>query len=674
MTFRRLLAAVLLFVVNLWVAQELLTTEYLDHMGSIEGTHITIARWVLENWRDLTWFPLWYGGIPFQNTYPPLHHMLVALVAGLGDLTPALAYHATTAVFFSLGPVTLFLLALRLSRSLAYSFGAALFYSLVSPSAFLISAVRHSVGGLWNPRRLQALVQYGEGPHVASMTLLPLALLLLVLAFEKRRPVWWLLAALGLASVPLTNWLGAAALAMAVAAWLLARQEEAWWKTWLKAIAVGICAYAIASPWIPPSTISNVQAHEKYVGGALSSGRWIYAAAAAFVVIVLLWLFWRFKTPVHLRFSILFLFPVAVLTLSAEWAGIFFVSQPQRYHLEMEMGLALALAFAAKTLLDRVSRNVRVVVACALILLCVYPALRYRNYARRLVRPIDVRETIEYREAQWFGAHMNGRRVFAHGSVGFFLNVFTNTPQYAGGFDQGVINPVWPHVHYQILSGDNAGDEEGQIALLWLRAYGVDAVSVSGPHSKESFKPFRNPRKFDEILPELWRDGDDVIYEVPRRSRSLAHVIRREDLPARQPENGLDVGPVRPYVAALENPALPLAEMSWRNHHAATISADMTRDQNLSVQVSYHPGWRASINGRSRRVYEDHLGQIVIEPRCDGRCTVDIHYDGGREMVLARFVSWSVLLGGLAWIVLCRWRGRRRATISDEPAAERTHE
>jgi hypothetical protein len=382
-------------------------------------------------------------------------------------------------------------------------------------------------------------------------------------------------------------------------------------------------------------------------------------AAATLIVVLLLWIFRRLKAPVHVRFSILFLFPTALVTLSAEWAGALLLPQPNRYHLEMEMAVALVVAFMAKLILDRTSPRVRVAVASSLLLLCILPALRYRSYARHLIRPVDIRQTIEYREAQWFDQNLKGRRVFAHGSVGFFLNVFTDTPQYAGGFDPGVVNPTWAHVQYQILSGENAGPEEDQVAVLWLRAFGVDAVSVSGPRSEEAFKPFRNPHKFDGILPELWRDGDDVIYQVPRRSTSLAHVIRPPDLPSRQPVNGLDVDPARPYVAALEDPALPTAQVTWRSNHAAVISARMEKDQILSVQITYHPGWTARVGGQLRRTYSDHLGQLVVEPECEGPCTVEISYDGGFEMRLARAISWAALMAGFTWILL-DWRRRTR--------------
>jgi len=647
--------AAALFAANLWVAKELLTSEFIGHMGSIEGTHIALGRFVLKHWPDLFWFPLWYCGVPFQNTYPPLHPFAVAATAGLFGLSPAHAYHALTAVFYALGPVTLFLLALKLSGSRAYSLAASLIYSFSSPAALLIPAVSRDVGGVWHGRRLQDLVQYGEGPRIAAMTLLPVALLLLVVAFQKRRPAWWILAAAGLASVVLTNWLGGFALALAAAAWLLSGGGGVGPRKWLIAIGLGLYAYVISCSWLPPSTIQATFANEMRAGGSPALAPWAFTVAGLLLVGVLVWLLRRFKAPPALAFSVLFLFPLAWLTLSAEWARVLILHQAGRCHLEMEMGIALAASFGAKLVLDAASVRVRTAVACALLILACYAAVRYRDYALGLDRPIDIRQTIEYREAQWISANLDGHRVLAPGSVGFFLNVFSDTPQFGGGYYQSLVNSVYPHLDFQIFSGQNAGPEEGPIAVLLLKAMGVDAVGVSGPHGREVYKPFNNPRKFEGILPELWRDGDDVIYQVPRRSRSLAHVVLPADLPPRQPENGLDLDPIRPYVRALDDPSLPLARMTWRNQHAATISAELERNQILSVQVSYHPGWSATVNGQPRRVFRDNLGQLAVVPECEGPCSVEIAFDGGTEMLLARIVCWSGLLAGLAWAL---WRRR----------------
>ena len=83
----------LLLLLNLYIARELFITEYLAQMGSIEGAYIAIARYASQNRGDLSWFPLWYAGIPYQNTYPPLLHLIVAAWAYLamrGDRSMAM--------------------------------------------------------------------------------------------------------------------------------------------------------------------------------------------------------------------------------------------------------------------------------------------------------------------------------------------------------------------------------------------------------------------------------------------------------------------------------------------------------------------------------------------------------------------------------------------------------
>ncbi len=655
--WRTVLLGSAIALLNLWIVHELLTIEFTDHMFSIEGSFIGLARYIGENWGDLTWFPLWYGGVPFQNLYPPLLHVTVAGIAKVFGIAPGLAYHATTAVFYSLGPVTLFLFALELSRSRAYSFAAGLAYSLLSPSTFLIPVVRWDAGGAWHPRRLQALVQYGEGPHITVMTLLPLALLLVAIASRKRTLTWWIPAALGMSAVALTNWIGTFVLAIAIPAWLLATWSRSGSRRWPALAAATAYAYALCCSWLPPSSILNVRRTEMYLVAPVSAS-WVRLAWAVGVIVSMLalaLLFRRHKTPEALRFSILFLIPMAALTLSTDWFGVLLFPQARRCHLEMEMGIVLTTVFAAKLLLDRMPARARVGFACVLVVVLVVPAIKYRRYARRLDRSIDIRSTIEYREAQQF-ARLGSTRVLAPGSVGFFLNAFTDVPQLSGGVDQSLVNFQIAGFRYQIFTGENAGAREGEVAALGLQAFGVGAVGVSGPRSREVFKPFRNPWKFAGLLPEAWRDGDDVIYRVPQRSASLAHVIRAGDLPPRAPLHGLDVDPIRGYLRALEDPSLPPAALRWRNRHQAVITAPLARGQILSVQMSYHPGWSATVEGEPRRVMRDHLGQIEIEPGCEGPCTVELTYDGGTEMRVARAISWTAVIAGLMWLA---WGGAK---------------
>jgi hypothetical protein len=268
----------------------------------------------------------------------------------------------------------------------------------------------------------------------------------------------------------------------------------------------------------------------------------------------------------------------------------------------------------------------------------------YRTYARDLTRPVEIRSTIEFREADWFSRNLPGTRVFAPGSVAIWMNAFNDAPQMVGCCDQGVPSLEHRIAFYTVYVRDQAGGREAEYSLLWLKAYGAAAVGVSGLRSREWFKPYSNPRKFEGVLPVLWRDNDDVIYQVSPGPYSLAHVIRPDQEVRRAPIHGLDVEPLRPFVAALEDSALPPARFDWLNQHEARIETTMQPNQILSVQVSYAPGWRAEANGMPARVRRDALGLTIVEPRCSGSCRVALTYDGGAEQRWTRTAQTAAIL------------------------------
>jgi hypothetical protein len=647
----RLLFPVLIFLLNAGLCRELFFVHYSRNMGSIEGAYVSISRYLMENWRDLTWFPLWYSGIPCQNTYPPLLHAIVAGTAAIARISPALSHHAVTAFFYCLGPVGIYFLLHRLGRSPAVAFAGAVIYSLISPSAWLIPAVRADLGAVWGPRRLQTLVGYGDGPHIAALALLPFALLALDVAVSRKRPMDCLLAAVSMAAVALTNWLGAFALAMAVVSCVLSKSRSL-----RPAAGIAGLAYLLACPWIPPSTIRTIQFNAQTIGGdyrLVYRSLPKYTAIALFVLLLGRYIFTKWKVREPVRFALSFSFLMASITLAAEWAKIYVVPQPERYHLEMDLAFILAVALLFLPYRRRIPPRWG---ASLLTILGLALAIQCRHVARNWIGEIDIRRTTEFKTAKWFDANMSGRRVMAPGSTCFWMNAFTDTPQLSGGFEQGVVNWENRVAVYISYSGDNAGGRDGEIAALWLKAFGVHAVAVGGPKSGEHYKPFRNPRKFEGLLTEAWRDGDDVIYRVPQRSASLAHVVSGQDLVSRPPIHGLDIEPIQRYVAALENPALPIAGLQWRNRHSAEIVAGMVPEQVLSVQVTYHPGWRAAVNGAARRVFSDGLGFLAIEPKCNGPCRVELVYDGGWEMRAARLLSALSLAGCLAWAGIHRMR------------------
>lgn len=649
--------------------------EYLRDMGSIEAAYIGLSRYLLAHWRDFSWFPLWYAGIPAQNTYPPLLHWFVALVALVRGISTAHAYHWAAALFYCLGPVTLFALTLRLSGSPRGAFIAGALYSTLSPSAWLMPEIGRDTG-LFHPERLTALVRYGEGPHIASLTLLPLAIVFLDLALERRRASYVALAALSFASVALTNWIGAFALALGVLAYLLAKPlpSKLFARDLALTVFVAIAAYCLACPSIPPSTIAVVEANSKLVAGDYAyTGAEVLRWTPAILLTILILKFILRRTPTRIQFAVFFVFLTAVPPLAITWAKVALVPQPERYHLAMELAVALLAGLLLDAAIRRLPERAALPATAVLLLALLWPLKSDRAYARdRLIRTIDVQNTSEWRTAQWLNQHWNGGRVLLPGSSAFWLLAFSDTPQLGGGFDQGVTMPVYFKAKYQIDTGEAAGSHAAENAILWLKALGVQAVGISGPGSTEVYKDFRNPKEFDGILQPLWRDRGDVLYRVGT-STSLARVVSPGDLVTRSPATGIDVEPLRAYVTALENPSYPAAPFEWTSLHSARIKTALPPNSVVSVQVSWSPGWHAHWNGRALRVFKDGLGFMYLAPGTVGPTTISMDYDGGTEMIAARWISLvTLVLLGLACIIPRRFQPRRWQFSSSPPLPTRS--
>jgi hypothetical protein len=630
------------FLLNLWICHELFGIEYLSFMASIEGVFIGLGRHILAHWNDLTWFPLWTDGVPYQTAYPPLLPLLVALRAWAGGISAAHAFHWVTALLYCLGPVALFALVLRLSRSRWTAFAAGVIYSSVSMSAWLVPGIARDLGGAFFPRRLQALVFYGEAPHICSITFLTLALLCLDLAMTRRSAPYTFLAALAFAATALTNWLGAFATVLVVLPYTLAHLGPGGWKwrDFARLGFIGVAAYGLAMPLMPPSTIAVLALNARTTGGdyvqasrtLLTECVIVLAALGAIKAAVRRW------TPA-LQFSILFAFLMSVVTLADDWWGIAILPMSARYHLEMEMALSMLAALVGLALLRDRPRWMGGLTFALLLLALIQPIRMDRRYARDfLLRTIDIQKTIEWKKAQWLNQHWGDDRVLIAGSTAFWLAAFSDTPQ-LWGVDQGTTDFTIRVAEYAIFNSGVTGVNNAANSVLWLKALGVQAVGVSGPASQEAYKNFQDPKVFEGVLDPIWREGDDVIYRVGAGHTSLARIIPTTAVVSREPIHGLDVDPIRPYVAALDDPALPRAAFHWTSMHSADIAANLQPNQLVSVQIAWAPGWHAIVNGRRVPVQRDAIGLMYIDPGLTGPCNMQVIYDGGTEKLVARGVS-----------------------------------
>jgi hypothetical protein len=644
---------VLLAGINFYLCQGLFFAEYTGHTNALQGLWISMARLAGEHWFRPAWWPYQDGGMPFEHTYMPLAPAASAVLAKVGGVSAARGFFSFMGLVLCLGPVTLFFLIWRLSRAPGCAFWAGLAYSITSPARALLPESDFSPIRYWSSQRIYTSVVWDDLPHETAVCFLPLALLFLWRSFERRRPLDYVLAVLFMAITVLASVFGATALFLGVVCMLAVFPKEQLGNNLRRLIVLALLAYLLVSPFLPPSVIATIRTNQQ----RFVEDRWSSGSLTAFSVVlcgaVLLWhILDRWVAGRHARFFVLFAFvTVSIPTLDA-YVNRHFLPQPNRYHPELEMGLALLLVPVVGWIWAKLPRNIGIAVAAFFLCVAAEQLVSLRGFVDAVTRPVDMTQRIEYRIAKWVDANLPGRRVMVPGSIAQWFNVFSVTPQLSGASFSTSLNWTQQEAMTTILT--SLSPQETANAVLWLKAFGVQAVTACGLHSPEFWKG-NSSTKFDALLPVLWRQEDTTIYRVPQRTASLAHVIPAAGIANRNVTGVLPIDELRKYVAALEDPTLPLTEMRWDGFRRLSIRTTARGGQVISVQTCYHPGWHARANGRSASVRRDGLGFLLFDPRCDGQCEIELEYDGGWEYKLTRCLSFLTVLG----IAGYGWRARK---------------
>jgi hypothetical protein len=627
-----------------YVCREAFFTESTGHFASMHGEWLALARTVRMDWFSPRWWPYWGGGAPIQYAYAPLIPFSIAALSLIPHVSPALALHAITGLVYCLGPLALYTAMWRITSAPGASFLTALVYALAAPAEFVDPRGGFGLAWLITTRRGYRLFEWDDLPHLAAFALFPLAVWLLARALKSRRPPAYVLAGAVMAVMMLASMFGFVLAALAVVTVPLAMENRLPTPQLARAALVAVMAYLAVCPWSPPSLLRAIGADAVVDGEADWSTRGLLALG----ILLFAWLLaWRgarrYGRDWPVRWAILFACPAILIPVLYHYWSLHFLPQPQRYMVEMELALALMAACAALPLVRRVPPRFRVLLAIPLLALAGIQMVAQRRFVKRILGPVDVAQSIEYRSAKWVEATFPGQRVMLPGSMAAWLNAFVDSPQLCGQSYSTAANWMQQVAQYAIFSSGGPGDRDGEYSILWLKAFGVRAVGVSGPRSPEYWKPFAHPGKFEGVLPVLWREDDTTIYGVPLASPSLAHAMRPESLVRPKPIGVVDNDELRRYVAALDGPA-PSASFEWRGPNRADIRARPEPGQVVSTQVTYDPGWRASVNGAPREVYRDGLGFMAVRANCAGECQIELDYDGGLEAKLCRVASIGALL------------------------------
>jgi len=271
--------AVAMVAVNIWMLREFLSFEYGNHFSSIEGSFIAFARVLVQEHFRVSWWPYWHGGMPIEHVYVPAFHYLVAFVSLVGNLPPAVAYHATAAVAYSVGAGAVYLFGRALSECWRVALLAALLYTLISSSGYFVPGVFPDMGGHIGGRRVQVLYGYGESPHVFSLALQALALAALHLMLNTRKRSWAAVTVLMSVLTIASNTPGSMALVVGGMCVLLAHGGRVFQWSEVRLLFVSLILVIITSVAIVPisywqTVIKNsTEMHRGFAGGGLPTVR-----------------------------------------------------------------------------------------------------------------------------------------------------------------------------------------------------------------------------------------------------------------------------------------------------------------------------------------------------------------------------------------------------------------
>jgi hypothetical protein len=614
--------------------------EYLDNFASIESTFIADARMLSENLPHPGWQPLWYGGTRFDYIYPPALRYGTALLSRFGGISTARAYHLFTGVFYVFGIAAVYWLVRVGSGSRIGAWLAAAGAAVLSPSFLLLPVIRHD-SMFRVPQRLHVLMQYGEGPHISALAVLPAALAASFLALRHGRAVALAAAGVLCALTVSINFYGATSLAILFpiavwAVWVARRETRVWWR----AAGIGALAYALCASWLTPSYLKITSVNLQWVAqpGDIKSRLAVLIAIMVFCGIT--WSWGNRRTEREWT-----IFAVgAGFFLSLYVAGFYYfdlrvTGDPRRLVPELDLALLLVFAGVIVGIGKRPNLLPLSICVCAVSLV---PATEYLRHAYYPFPKADaLRSRYEYRIAQWVHDHLPGQRVMPSGTVRFWFDAWFDNAEPNGGSDQGMLNQVLPTAMWQIANGDRA-----ETALLWLAALGSDAVVVPDNSSPEVYHDYTKPEKFRGVAPVLYDDQrGTVIYRVARKYPGIGRVVDKAKIAAVGPiRGGDDLDTLTQYLSAIEQGP---ASVSWKGFDAVDVEANIAPGESVLLQETYDPAWRAYENGNPLAIRLEPVMHFMLLDLPEGNHSIQLRF----ETPIENRIGQGITLLGVAMVI-----------------------
>ena len=607
---------IFIFLLNVLLVFPLFTGEYTQHIGSIESAFIADAEFIDAN-GFTNWSPLWYCGFPFHLTYTPL---IPYLVAALHWLIQAISiprlYRLVTALSYALGPVALYLFAKHLTRRELPAFASAIIYSLAPTPIY---------GFI--PYSLITLTLFGEGPHILGLAAISLAALTLL--HLLRRPCFknYVLASLAMAAVALANLIALYAFTLMAA--ILVFSEAMNGKAWQKvrvALVCGAVSYGLIAFHYDLSFIGASVSFGISGGGYVLSWQ-NFMETVMILTATLLGLGIYFKgRPESQPIFVASAWTIIFLTIPAAWQlfNIPLAPQPTRYVPELNVGVSLLLGLAAVNLLDRfagaVPIRVRLTWRPLSFMAVIILAFLFVQSTWSISYPnLSIEDAPEYRVAKWLEENAGGQRVYATGTMCFWLNVFTNVPQVRGGSDQGSTNPWWMRMAFEMDNG-----EDGRLGVLWGRALGLRYVTVVYSNADTTYHDYAFPSKFEGVLPLRYVYRGFAVFEVPLTQPELIQAVD-SNIQGLVIKSVDDVEGLSKYVDVVE--AASVAKCGYRFDAADGITVAVTGAVDstaILIKMTFDQRWRAYVDGGEVAIAKVGPSFMLVKPMKSGSYKLEL--------------------------------------------------
>ncbi len=154
---------------------------------------------------------------------------------------------------------------------------------------------------------------------------------------------------------------------------------------------------------------------------------------------------------------------------------------------------------------------------------------------------------------------------------------------------------------------------------MWAKAFNLGYIVVNYPDSKNAYKDFIYPSKFEGKLEERYNQDGDRIYKVPLKNPELAQLVDKEKfLNLKVPFNGIDKDNIKAYSDLVNDNATPITSFNRVNNDQMIIKANLENNKILSIQETYDAGWRVYINNKKIKTKKDVIGNMYIDPELSG--------------------------------------------------------